>query len=462
MDHARIRHVTHTVLLAVLVLLIVAAEAHAYVPGQLIWAKRVGSSTSEASAWAVAAGPNGVTAVAGWQEVAPTGDVPMVARFTAGGAKWVRAYTAAGTGRAEGVAIDKSGNVYVVATLDQRSGDIVVLKYNAAGAFQWATDPYDGTGGGSPDAARAIAVDGAGNVAVAGTSVVSSGGLPGIVVLKYDHDGSMMWTNPGGIFPSTFDPDSGAYTVNDLALGGAGDLYVAGSQRYQVGGVWSSFAVTFKFRGGDGAFGASAGYKFGSAQGSAFESIAVRGYRVAAVGSTWGTAANSERALVADYDLNLAPYRSREWVAGGTTQEWFGDVVLDATGNVYVTGDQWVAGAWGKTVTMKLSWSLAKIFWKPTYYPTSKDAEAWYIARDSLGNVYVSGVRDEHVGRAAYLTLKYSPTGVRKWVKSWSGGGPGDSEPSGIVLGTKGGVYIGGDAGAKGGFYQAALLKYQR
>ena len=456
------RRAAVTLTLAILPLLVLTAEAQAYVPGQLIWAKRIGTSAGEAASWAVAGGPGGVVTIAGWQSVAPTGQIPMVARFTAGGGKWVRRYPVLGNGHAEDVAVDKAGNVYVAATIDQRAGDIVVLKHDAAGAFQWATEPYDGTGGGSPDAAREIAVDGAGNVAVAGISVVNGTGLPGIVVLKYDHDGTMMWANPGGIFPSPGDPNGGAYSVNDLALGGAGDLYVAGSQRYRVGGVWRHYAVVFKFRSGDGAFGNSSGYKFGSEQVSTFESLAVRDYRVAAVGSAWSDAADRERALVANYDLNLAPHRSREWVAGGAAQEWFGDVALDAKGNVYIAGDQWVAGTWGKTVTMKLNWSLAKILWKATYYPASKDAEAWYIARDSLGNVYVSGVKNGHVGRAAFLTLKYSPTGARKWVKSWSGGGPGDSEPAGIVLGAKGDLFVGGEATAKGDVLQAVCLRYKR
>ena len=60
------------------------------------------------------------------------------------------------------------------------------------------------------------------------------------------------------------------------------------------------------------------------------------------------------------------------------------------------------------------------------------------------------------------LTIKYSPTGVRKWLKTWSAGGPDDDELNGMVLGTKGGVYVGGQVTGKGDIYQAALLKYQR
>ena len=55
---SRIGRAAVTALFAIVVLLLLAAEAQAYVPGQLIWAKRIGSSAGKAAAWAVARGPN--------------------------------------------------------------------------------------------------------------------------------------------------------------------------------------------------------------------------------------------------------------------------------------------------------------------------------------------------------------------------------------------------------------------
>ena len=463
------RRAAVTCVLAVLVLLILAAEAHAYVSGQLIWAKRIGTSTAEAGAWAVAAGPNGATAVAGWQVVPQAGpppmvQVPMVARYTAGGARWVRTLTS--PGYAEDVAFDKAGNVYVTATVDPSlGGDIVVAKYDAAGVWQWTTTPYDGTGGGSPDSAQQIAVDGAGNVVVAGYSAVSGGGKTGIVVLKYDAaNGTMMWATPGGVFPSSSDPDTGDYYLADLKLDAAGDIYVAGSQILRSGGVWLHHARVVKFAGATGAWANGWTYEPRHAPAAIFEGLAVRGSTVVAVGSIWDPSVNrSEHAVVARYDLNLAPKNAREWGVGDTTEEWFGDVVLDGSANVYVTGDQWLDTKTGydRAVTIKFNPTLAKIRWKATYLPRSRDAEGWYIVRDGAGNVYVAGVKDTG-DYEDFLTIKYSPTGARKWLKTWSGGGPDDDEPNGMVLGTKGGVYVGGQVTGKGDISQAALLKYQR
>ena len=455
-----------TATLALLVLLLLAAEAQAYVPGQLIWAKRIGTSTSEAGAWAVAAGPNGATAIAGWKMVPQAGpppmvQVPMVARYTAGGARWVRTLTS--PGYAEDVAFDKAGNVYVAATVDPSlGGDIVVLKYSAAGVLQWATTPYDGTGGGGADSARAIAVDGAGNVIVAGSSTPST--KAGIVVLKYDANGDPMWATPAGYYPSQSDPDTGEFYLADLALGATGDVYVAGSSISRAGGVWTGYGLVVKFRGGDGAWANGWHFEAPHAPRAYFDALTVRGSRVVAVGSTWDpehTAVGD--GLVVRFDLNLAPMAWKEWGAGNATREYFGDVVLDGKGYVYVAGNQGRTGTagYGKAVTVKLSPGLGKVAWKAAYLPSSRYAQAWCIARDGNGNVYVAGVKDTG-DYEDFLTIKYSPTGVRRWLKVWSGGRTGDDEPGGLVLGTRGGVYVGGQATGKGGIDQAVLLKYQR
>jgi hypothetical protein len=331
-----------TVFIITLVVLLLVAEAQAYVPGKLIWAKRIGTSAGEASEWAVAAGPNGATAIAGWTSPAPSGQVPMVARYTTAGSRWVRTYVDAGNGRAEAVAIDKAGNVYVGATVNRGAGgDIVVLKYDKAGNLQWATEPYDGTGGGGSDEARGIAVDGSGNVVVAGESYASSPGKKGIVVLKYDWDGRMTWAEPGGSYPQGTDPDAGDSRLNDLALGPTGDAYVAGSLARRIDGVWQEHALLLRFAAGDGRQAnhwSGGGVRLPSA---GFESLAVRGYRVVAVGYTVDPANDTVGdALLKRFDLNLAPAKHREWGFGNGTFEWLGDVVLDGKGNVYVTGEQ--------------------------------------------------------------------------------------------------------------------------
>ncbi len=399
-----------------------------------------------------------MTALAGGQEKSGT-LYPMVAKYTSAGKRaWVKTYATAGTGYFADVAFDRSGNVYAAATVNTgASEDIVVVKYSAAGAFRWATPPYDGGSNGA-DQVEELAVDGKGNVVVLGES--DRTGLTGIVVLKYDKNGAMAWAEPTRWDPDPGDPDAGSDWVDDLALDGKGDIYVAGSNEY----LGLENAIILKVTGADGTKQKGWVYEPRHGDSSSFDELAVRGSSVVATGSVWNKGVDgSENALVAKFDRGLQEKAWKEWGVGNKSEEWFGAAVIDGKGSVFVTGTQWVAGKYGKAVTMKLDAKLKKVVWSKAYMPASRDAETWYITRDGAGSIYVAGVKNANIGRASYLTLKYSPAGVRKWVNVWSGGGGGpEGDPTGLVLGSRDGVYVGGHAWGKGGVHQAVLLKYQR
>jgi hypothetical protein len=455
------RHAALTVVLAALILLLLASAAQAYAPGQLIWAKHVGSSTSEAGALAVARGPNGAVAMAGYQVIGPAGRLPMVAKYTAAGRKWVMTYAASGT--AEAVTFDRAGNVYVAATVGPASGsDIVVIKYSAAGDLKWTTAPYDF---GTHDRAQVITVDKSGNVIVLGSSDSHWGYGPDLemTLLKYDASGALAW--PAAHYdPVGTVPDAYGFRPSDVAVGGSGDIYVSGSTFYLLNGqVWSG--TVLKFAGADGYRLARWTYKPLGAPDSQFHDIAVRGSAVVAVGETYDhEGVIFGDGLVARFDLSLQQQYRKEWAVAGM-HAWFNQAVIDGNGNVYVTGKQWVSGTGGydRVVTMKLDPTLATVVWKGTYLPKSRHAEGLYIARDGAGYIFVSGVKRTSDTTGDFLTMKYGPSGTRKWLKTWSGAGPGVDSPCGLVLGVKSDVFVAGEAATSDySDTQAALLRYQR
>ena len=446
---------------ALLLTLLLAAGAEAAKSGKLLYAKRIGSSTTQAGAWAVAAGPKGVTALAGGQFQGGR-HYPMVAKYTSAGKRvWLKRYTRAGEGHFADVAFDRSGNVYVAATVEYgTSKDIVVLKYSAAGALRWATPLYD-SGENGPDEAVKLAVDAKGGVVVLGES--DRTGLTGIVVLKCKQkNGKPAWAKPWRWDLEPSNPDAGPARAADLALDGKGDIYVAGSYEY----LGLEGAALFKVAGAKGTKLKGDVYEPRHGDASSYEALAVRGSSVVATGSAWTKGVDGSRnALLVKFDRGLQMKASKEWGVRNKSDERFNAAVIDGKGSVFVTGDQWVEGKYGM-VTMKLDAKLKKVVWSKTYTPASKDAESQHIARDGAGNVYVGGVKNRHTSKAAFLTIKYSATGARKWVRAWtpgSGGSvDGDFDPAGLVLGLKDGVYIGGHVWAEGGVHQAVLLKYRR
>jgi hypothetical protein len=449
-------------LLVIFVLLLLAAEAQAYAPGQLVFAKRIGSSTSPATSVAVAAAPNGATVIAGWKEdAAVTGGIAtLVAKYTATGKRaWLKTYSAVGSG-AEAVACDRSGSVYVAATFYRANEDIGLLKYDAAGRLKWARS-YDGPAAGD-DWAEAIAVDRKGNVLVAGRSYAANGRV-GVVVLKYRPNGDLAWPQAARYDSDPSDANSGGVFCKGLAIDADGNAYVAGWSEYNVSGTQTNSAITLKFGAADGVKKWGQIYEARHNPGSYADHMTLRGSSVVITGSTERSADSERDALIVKYSLGGVEKGWMEWGVDDGLGEFFSGVALDGKGNAFVTGDQWLVRFTGtdKAVTMKLNATLSKVLWQKPYQPAGRYAGGDLVALDGLGNVYVSGVRKTFAGDLDMLTMKYSSGGVRRWLKGWSGGGPHNDESYGLALGTNGGVYVTGRANASGDYGQAVLLKCQ-
>jgi len=85
---------------------------------------------------------------------------------------------------------------------------------------------------------------------------------------------------------------------------------------------------------------------------------------------------------------------------------------------------------------------------------------------DGSGNVYVTGSSgtSEYYDKDDYLTIKYSPNGDTLWVRRYNGPGNGDDSPSGLAVDVYGNVYVTGssDKDTTAGYidYDFATIKY--
>jgi hypothetical protein len=130
---------------------------------------------------------------------------------------WARNYR--GNGRREdipyAIAVDANENVYVTGSLSSSlmpQGDYGTLKYNSAGDLVWVRQ-YNGSY--VNEEASALAIDGDGNVLVTGTSG------SGFVTIKYNPSGEVLWLKR---YESS-EPDR----VNVLILDAEGNVYLGGT-----------------------------------------------------------------------------------------------------------------------------------------------------------------------------------------------------------------------------------------
>jgi len=450
-------------LAAVIVALMLAAAAQAYVPGRLVWARTSGTAAHERGFSAIAKAPHGQFYGAGWVETsAAKGEDVLVVKFDAAGrVLWTRTWDGGGGAAddwAQSATSDAKGNVYVIGLAGGvTSSDIVTIKYSAAGKRQWVAR-WAGDGGSSDDP-RAIAVDAQGNVVVAGARY-SGPGITGIVVVKYDAGGVEKWVRLRE--PNPLDLQDGGKWPADLALDAAGDVYVTGYSYHDSVGQ----AVTFKLASADGAELYKATYD--AAAGSYANAIAVRGQAVVITGSAAQTA-SQEDVLVVKYDLALVEQYRLEYAdpRGAQARDWGNDVAIGARGNAYVAGYSNCPppggyGYYNSALLLKVSDDGSMAQWARRYKPSGMGASTDLLILDGSDNLYAAGEIDTDASEENMLVMKYSATGIRKWVRSWHDTGKDDDWPGGLVLGGSKALYVAGGGNARGDVYRAVALRIDR
>src|SRR3990172_2375144 len=196
--------------------------------GDTVWVRRYngpGNVSDEATALAVDGSGN--LYVTGGSQSNTGVDYTTIKYSPAGDTLWVRRYSGPGIGYdvALALAVDDSGNLYVTGR-SVGSGtfeDYATIKYSPAGDTLWVRR-YNGPGN-NTDLARALAVDGSGNLYVTGWSVGSGTG-DDYATIKYSPAGDTVWVRRYN------GPGNSGDLASALAVDGSGNLYVTGESGF--------------------------------------------------------------------------------------------------------------------------------------------------------------------------------------------------------------------------------------
>uniref|UniRef100_A0A7C3EML1 CARDB domain-containing protein n=1 Tax=candidate division WOR-3 bacterium TaxID=2052148 RepID=A0A7C3EML1_UNCW3 len=160
--------------------------------GNLRWTDRYnGPGSSSDITSGIALDSSGNVYVTGYSYSNTTYDDFCTIKYNANGARlWVTRYSGASTERAQAIATDLSGNVYVTG-YTQAGNDMLTIKYNTNGVQQWL-DRYNGEGNGA-DYATAVCTDRLGNCYVTGYSLGTGTADYDYVTIKYSTSGTREW-----------------------------------------------------------------------------------------------------------------------------------------------------------------------------------------------------------------------------------------------------------------------------
>lgn len=156
-----------------------------------------------------------------------------------------------------------------------------------------------------------------------------------------------------------------------------------------------------------------------------------------------------------------------QWVARyhglGSDFDWANAIVLDASGNVYVTGQSSTPTSPGGYGTVKYNNAGVKQ-WSASYVGSGNDFDAAYdIALDSAGNVYVTGRSyggTFPITNCDCATIKYTNSGSQEWVARYNGPGDDIDSAFAIAIDISNNIYITGYSTGLGTNYDCVTIKY--
>jgi uncharacterized delta-60 repeat protein len=471
--------------------------------GTEIWVRRYnGSGNGYDAVRAIALDDSGAVLVTGMSVSGSTNDYCTVKYSSDGVERWVRKYNGPGSASdaANDIAVDAAGNVYVTGNSDDSvtDADYCTIKYSPSGTVRWVRR-YDGPGN-SHDAGRAIATDSAGNVYVTGEDY-GTWSQWDYCTIKYDSAGNQQWLQH-------YNCAVWSDYAKDIAVDGAGNVFVTGTSvgsmnydyctiKYSQTGSqrWvhrydgpsnandGANALALDATGSVCVAGASPGpdsvedfcvIKYDSAgvqqwirryngPGNGADGAASVGIDdsggVYVCGSSVGSGSGPDYCTIA-----YSPDGTEQWVkryeGNGNADDQAQALVLDSEGNVCVAGSSRNAVTGSDFCSIKYDPDGAEQ-WTHIYdSPGNAQDVVRAIAVGPDGSVLVTGSRDSGETEPDFCTVKYGPDGTEQWVRSYDGPGGSADVARAIVVDASGNVCVAGESYGLGSLSDFCTIKY--
>ena len=380
-------------------------------------------------------------------------DIVTIKYNNNGSVQWLQRYNGPGdsTDTGNSIVIDGSGNVYITGEsygVGTKS-DIVTIKYNSAGVQQWL-QRYNGPEN-MLDEGRQISLDASGNLLVSGTTVTNATNYD-FIILKYNSSGMQQWLKTyNGTGSSTDSP-------SDLKTDASGNIYITG---YSTGVGTGYDWLTIKYDPSGTQLWEKRHNGPGNSADVANSLAADASGNIYVTGFTGGNGSGN--------DITTIKYNSsgiEQWVqtynGPGNGNDNARSLVLDAAGNVYITGYSSGLSSGSDYTTIKYNSSGVQQ-WLQTYNgPGNAGEDAYSILLDAAGNIYITGSSAGSGTDYDYATVKYNPSGAQQWVLRYNGPGNSYDDSRSLAIDTSGNVYVAGTSRGSNTARDYATIKYSQ
>ncbi len=400
--------------------------------------------------------------------------------------------------------VDKSGNSYVAGTrVINDSINILCAKYNTSGVQQWLMlykypgYGYFGTTG--------LALDSSGNAyVIAGFAFTSLTPVNGLIVKLNSLNGSTVWTK-------SYFGQYGKSAFYDIKIDRLNNIYVVGSAdsshlviRYNTNGdsVWvrkyrppwltgefpractidDSLNIIFTgyrrfFYPPFGWYDSLLVAKYSPGGILRWESV----YTYDLLGSDIGTKITADQNgniyigsntrvsgfgvyLTLKFDRNGSRQWAKIYDAPGSGDNSLNGIAIDKINNALIVTGGAVTNGVQMATTIKYNSLTGDSIWVRKDTGTYKYGDARAIKIDTIGNIYVTGVCSSTGSGAPVdiLTIKYSQTGVRNWLMTYNGPYNGLDIGKDLGLDKFNNIYVLGTSQSGFQLSDYALIKYNQ